>query len=224
MTRPFCRMVFAAMSPIDNNRSGRTIAASSRFAQHGASMNAGFRLKVWAIRLFGVSLALVGVLLVVQLAALLVWQYSIALDTRAWPRLPVGLLFADHSQLAAKAIAPVLPFIPELQWAWLSDPGNSSNTRAAATWLLDQVHIGLVPALLGVLLTLKGAMIFSRQRYALVVANRYDGDRLRRVGQYRKEQPDPSLEREREAIHAEPFLIDAADNAWRQERAKGRRY
>jgi hypothetical protein len=201
--------------------SERSIAASLSFAHHRANMNAAFRLKVWAIRLFGILLALAGVLLVVQLAALAVWQYSIALETRAWPRLPLQLLFADHSRLATKAVAPFLPFIPELHWPWLSDPNNSSASHTFATWLINQVHIGVVPALVGILVALKGAIIFSRHRYVLAAAKRYDGDRLRRVGQYLEERRDPSLEPE---IRAEPFLIDAADKAWHQERAKSRRY
>lgn len=183
-------------------------------------MNAWFQLRAWAISLLGVLLALVGVLLVLQLAALLLWQYGVALESRAWPRLPAGLLFTDHSQLAASKAAPFLPFIPEVPWPWLSDPSNSSGTHTAAAWLLDKLHVGLLPALVGVLITLAGGNIALRQIHALAAARRRNQDRLRRVGQYRNEQQDPAIARE--TIRAEPYLIEVADKAWRQERAKGR--
>jgi hypothetical protein len=213
-------MVSAANVVNSEQTSERSIASDLSFAHHRVSMNMRSRLKAWGISLFGVLLALAGVALVLQLAALLLWQYGIALETRAWPRLPAGLVFADHSQLAASKAAPFLPFIPEFQWAWLSDPGNSSGAHTVAAWLLDKLHVGLLPALVGVLLALAGGSIVLRQRDVLAAAKRRNQDRLRRVGQYRNEQQDPSIERA--TIRAEPYLVDVADKAWRQERAKGR--
>ena len=184
-------------------------------------MNAGFRLKVWAIRLFGVLLALAGALLVVQLVALLLWQYGIALETRAWPRLPIRLLFADHSELAAKSIAPILQFIPEIRWSWIRDPQNPSALYPVAAWLFDRVHIGVVPALLGALLALRGVLLVMRHKYALVAAKQQDGDRLRRIHEYRRQQrPDPGAEREIAGAPPDLDLIEAAEKAWRQERLK----
>ena len=55
----------------------------------GHEMNAWFHVKTRAVWLFGAALVLVGALLVLRLVALLVWQYSVALERRAWPRLPL---------------------------------------------------------------------------------------------------------------------------------------
>jgi len=184
-------------------------------------MNAGFWLKIWAIRLFGVLLALAGALLVVQLVALLLWQYGIALETRAWPRLPIRLLFADHSEIAAKSIAPILQFIPEIRWSWIRDPDNPSALYPVALWLFDRVHLGVVPALLGALLALWGVLLVIRHRYAFVAAKRQDGDRVRRIREYRKQHaPDPSAGRDIAGAQPDLDLIEAAEKAWRQERLK----
>ena len=213
------------MSPIHNAESERRIAAPASFAHHGATMNAGFRLKVWAIRLFGVLLASVGILLVAQLAVLLVWQYSIALDTRAWPRLPGWLLFTDHSPLTTKSIAPFLQFIPELQWDWIRDPKNPSALYPVARGFLGWIHIGVLPALLGALLALKGVRTSLGQRYRLSVARQLDGDRVRRIHEYRKrQQPDLSAGGELMDEQTDFDLIEAAERAWRQERVNGGRH
>lgn len=185
-------------------------------------MNAGFRLKVWALRLFGILLVGVGVLLVAQLVALLVWQYAIALETRAWPRLPVQLLFTDHAELATKSIAPFLQFIPELQWGWIRDPKNPSALYPVAKWLLGQIHIGVLPALLGALLALKGVTTFLGQRHRLATAKQHDGDRLRRIHEYRRQQArDLSVDREVVAGEQTDLdLIETAEKAWRQDRMR----
>jgi len=184
-------------------------------------MNASLRLKVWALRLFGILLVGTGVLLVAQLAALLVWQYSLALDAHAWPSLPMRLLFTDHSELATKSIAPFVQFIPEIQWGWIRDPKNPSALYPLARWLLDQIHIGLLPALAGALLALKGVTIFAGQRYRLTTAKRLDGDRLRRIHEYRRQQErGPSLERETPEEQTDLDLIETAEKAWRQDRIR----
>lgn len=158
-------------------------------------MNAWFHVKTRAVWLFGAALVLVGALLVLQLVALLVWQYSVALETRTWPRLPLVLVFSDHSQLSA-ATARFLPVIPELPWVWLRDPENASSVmHVLATWLLDKVHIGLVPALLGVAIMLIGGIIAIRQKDMLGAAKRHDEDRRRRVREYREAQQDLTVDR-----------------------------
>jgi hypothetical protein len=186
------------------------------------------RHKAWATWLSGIGLVLLGALLASQLIALLLWQYMVAVETRVWPRLPMQLLFADHSQLGGTKVAPFLQFIPELQWSWMRNPADSSALHTIAAWLLDQVHIGLVPALLGVLIALAGGIVSMRQINALAAAKQYNEDRLRRAREYREQHQDPTLER---VMIDEPAnsglagdqadLIEAAEKAWRQERVKG---
>jgi tetratricopeptide (TPR) repeat protein len=155
-----------------------------------------FQVRTCIAALLGFLVALVGLALVLQLAALLLWQYGIALQKPSWPRLPIGLLFADHGKLAATALAPYLEYIPKLEWSWLANRADTSATHAVAVWLVDKVHIGLVPALLGVPLLLGGGKLLLRRISALAGARRYRADRLRRLGEYRRqgERLEPALE------------------------------
>jgi hypothetical protein len=155
-----------------------------------------FQVRTCIAALLGFLVALVGLALVLQLAALLLWQYGIALQKPSWPRLPIGLLFADHGKLAATALAPYLEYIPKLEWSWLANRADTSATHAVAVWLIDKVHIGLVPALLGVPLLLGGGKLLLRRISALAGARRYRADRLRRLAEYRKgaERLEPGLE------------------------------
>src|SRR4026207_794818 len=109
-------------------------------------MSFWFQVKRCVAALLGLTVALVGLALGVRLAALLLWQYGIALQKPSWPRLPIDLLFADHAKLAGTALAPYLEYIPRLEWSWLANREDTSATHAVAVWLVNKVHIGVVPA------------------------------------------------------------------------------
>lgn len=156
-------------------------------------MGIWFHFRTRVVALLGLAVSLVGLLLVLQLAALLLWQYGIAIETRNWPRLPLGMVFADHAKLAATAAAPFLPFIPQLEWSWIQSPAGSSTAHTIVTWLLQKVHVGVAPALLGVPVALGGARVFLRQISSVLAAKRREADRRRRLHAYRKE---PTAERE----------------------------
>src|SRR4051795_9851017 len=98
----------------------------------GASgvMGFWFQVRACVATLLGLVVALAGLALVLQLAALLLWQYGIALQKPSWPRLPIQLLFADNPQLASTALAPYLEYIPRLQWSWLASREDTSATHA----------------------------------------------------------------------------------------------
>ena len=130
-------------------------------------MSFWFQVKRCVAALLGLTVALVGLALVLQLAALLLWQYGIALQKPSWPRLPIDLLFADHAKLASTALAPYLEYIPRLEWSWLANREDTSATHAVAVWLVNKVHIGVVPALLGVPLALGGWKLLLRQMRAV---------------------------------------------------------
>jgi hypothetical protein len=183
-------------------------------------MNAWFHIRTRAVWLFGAALLVVGALLVLQLGALLVWQYSIALENRRWPPLALGFLFSDPAQLSA-AVAPWTELIPRLQWDWFSDPAHASSPlHIAVTALFNRLHIGAVPALIGVFLGLAGFELAVRQSDVLAAARRAKEDRLRRRRHYgtqtRNFPSDPQT-----PVTSTDF-IEAADNAWRRERALGR--
>jgi len=157
-------------------------------------MSFWFQVKRCFAALLGLTVALVGLALVLQLAALLLWQYGIALQKPSWPRLPIDLLFADHAKLASTALAPYLEYIPRLEWSWLANREDTSATHAVAVWLVNKVHIGVVPALLGVPLALGGWKLLLRQMRAVAGARRYRADRLRRVAEYRRQPTSERLE------------------------------
>jgi hypothetical protein len=192
-------------------------------------MNAWFYIRTGAVWLFGAALILVGALLVLQQGALLVWQYSIALEKRAWPPLPLLMVFSDPSQLSAAA-ARLAEVIPKLRWDWLTDPANAANPlHMGVTALLNRVHIGAVPALLGVFIGLAGLRRALRQRDTLAAARRAKEDRLRRRRHYRSQIHGFRMEPEGfGTITAEGFgtvtdIVEASDTAWRRERVLGRR-
>jgi hypothetical protein len=108
-------------------------------------MNFWFQVKTRVAALLGLAVALTGLALVLQLAALLLWQYGTALQKPSWPRLPIGLLFTDHAKLASTALAPYLEYLPRLEWSWLADRADTSATHAVAVWLVDKVHIASFP-------------------------------------------------------------------------------
>src|SRR3954468_9015236 len=162
----------------------------------GASGLMGFwsQVRSCVAMLLGLIVALAGAALVLQLAALLLWQYGIALQKPSWPRLPIELLFADHAKLASTALAPYMEYIPRVEWSWLANREDTSATHAVVVWLLNKVHIGVVPALLGVALLLNGGKLLLRQISALDGARRYRADRLRRLREYRRQPSSERLE------------------------------
>ncbi|MFL6566014.1 MAG: hypothetical protein ACJ8G5_13855 [Burkholderiales bacterium] len=153
-----------------------------------------FQVRSCIAALLGLVVALAGAALVLQLAALLLWQYGIALQKPSWPRLPIELLFADHAKLASTALAPYLEYLPRLQWSWLANHEDTSATHAIALWLVNKLHIGVAPALLGVPLALGGGKLLLRQWGALAGARRYRADRVRRIREYRRQAPSERLE------------------------------
>src|ERR1043165_7518973 len=103
-------------------------------------MNFWFQVRTRAAALLGLAVALV-----LQLAALLFWQYGIALQKASWPKLPLGLLFTDHAKLASTALAPYLEYLPRLEWSWLANRADTSATHVVAAWLRDKGQIGPAP-------------------------------------------------------------------------------
>jgi hypothetical protein len=173
-----------------------------------------FQVRTCIAALFGLVVALVGLALVLQLATLLLWQYGVALQKPSWPRLPIALLFADHGKLATTALAPYLEYIPKLEWSWLANRADTSATHAVAVWLVDKVHIGVVPALLGVPLLLGGCKLLLRRIGALAAARRYRADRLRRLGEYRRqrERLEPRFESSGDRLEQRELRVEQLEH------------
>jgi hypothetical protein len=168
-------------------------------------MNAWFHTRTAAAWLVGTVLLIAGALLVLQLAALLVWQYSVALDTRAWPQLPLLAAFADPAKHSATT-AQFMSVIPQIPWHWLHDPQNAQTlSHMAATWTLGKLHVGLIPAILGLACILLGLKLIRRQKQRYADARRQKDDRLRRLRAYRREQRSEPVLTE---FRAEPALSE----------------
>ena len=148
----------------------------------------------FAMRLLAMGAVAAGVLLVLHSLGLVIWQYLGLVEARAWTPLPARLWFVDQTMLANSATAPVLPFIPEWRWPWLIG-------HQAAGWVLDRLHIAVLPAALGALLVWGGGHIVRRQTDAIRLARQQKEDRLRRARLYRREHP-PEDPRKEPALNA----------------------
>lgn len=158
-------------------------------------MKAWFRLlSARTLLLLSGALVPLGVVPVLYLLALVGWQISARIQGGVWVRLPATLVFTDPSLLQAGKAAPVLPFIPYVDW--------SGSTTDAAVWILSQLHVGLVPALLGCAIAAFGVVGVLRQKTAIRVQKQRKADRVRRMQDYRRESsPADAVEGRRE-----PFI------------------
>ena len=139
-------------------------------------MNLVFQLQARAIRLFALAVALAGLLAMLYAAGLFAWQCAGWLEGRRWPSLPATLLF-DHSVPHAQRVARVMPFIPEVPLP----------TRGLVAQLLDVIPLFLFPAVLGSLAFSAGCWLAAYQADVLAVLRQRRNDRLRRRGEYRKD-------------------------------------
>jgi hypothetical protein len=82
----------------------------------------------------------------------------------------------------------------------------------AATWLLGQLHVGLIPAIFGLIAAFFGVNVMLQQQARYGAARRERADRLRRVRAYRRDprtEPsfrDPRTEPKFNELRAEPTL------------------
>jgi hypothetical protein len=120
---------------------------------------------------------LIGLVPVIYFLALAGWQWSASVQAGKWIALPLTLAFSDHSLLQAAKAAPVLPYIPELPWIATPPVGA----------ILDRVHFGLIPALLGLLIMALGALRALRQLAVMRALKQHNEDRVRRIQDYRRE-------------------------------------
>jgi hypothetical protein len=128
-------------------------------------------------------LVLVGLVPVICFVALAGWQWSTSVQAGKWIALPLTLAFSDHSLLQAAKAAPVLPYIPELPWI--------ATPPVAA--ILDRAHVGLIPAILGLVIMALGVIRALRQRAVVRALKQHNEDRVRRIRDYRRE--DTRIER-----------------------------
>jgi len=128
--------------------------------------------------LFAGVLVVVGLVPVLYFLGLAGWQMSVALYPKGgWVGLPLTLPVSDHALLAAGKAAPVLPFIPELPW--IAPPSVAA--------MLDRVHVGLVPAVVGIAVMALGVLRALRHKAVIRAQRQRNEDRVRRMEDYRRE-------------------------------------
>jgi hypothetical protein len=135
--------------------------------------------------LFGIGVVLAGLLPVLYFMALFAWQFSVLFEAGSWVKLPLTLVFTDHSLLQASKAAPVLPFIPQLPWPWLMSPDSLLPAHKLVTPLLERLHVGLLFALGGVPVIALGVRCARQHSAALRAEKQRRADQLRRVQDYR---------------------------------------
>ena len=154
----------------------------------------------FAMRLLAMGALVAGALLVLHSVGLLAWQYFELIENKSWTALPARLWFVDQSGLTGSAAAPVLGFIPQWHWPWVSG-------QPVAAWILDRLHIGLLPAALGAALVWRGRIVIQRQTEAIRVYRQRKEDGMRRAQIYRRERPFAD-ERKEPVLDSEPVLTD----------------
>jgi len=140
-------------------------------------MNASLSLLGARTRIFFAAvLVLAGIVPVLYCAALLAWQFVGIFLWGVWVPLPATLLFAGTTGKAA-AVLPFIPYVPGVQ-----------ITNAAAAWALGQVHVALIPALLGCVLIVRAVASILRQKARIHSAKQRTEDRVRRIEDYRRSE------------------------------------
>ena len=156
-------------------------------------------LKARILLLCSAGVVIVGVAAVLYLLGLLAWQLDTRLETGSWVALPSALVFADRALLQGGDLAPVLAFIPhftylftQLNWTW--------NTNEVVAQLLNQLHLGVLPGLIGCAIMAAGISGVLRQRLLI------------RIHKQRRKEPVQPADRSL----AEPSRADAGYDGRRE--------
>ena len=135
-------------------------------------------------RLLAQALVILGLAPVACALALLGWQVFTWLHGGAWVPLP-GRLLVDESARNAPGLAGFAPFLPGVDWPWLSHPKLLVMPTRVLALILDRLHIGVLFSLAGWALIAWGRTLAARQAEVLEWQERLRADRLRRAAQYR---------------------------------------
>ena len=165
-------------------------------------MKAWFRLlRARTLRLLSAGVVIVGLAPVLYLLGLFAWQYNVRLEGGPWVALPAALVFTDPALLQGGKAAPVLAYIPHFDWAW--------STNEVVEQILNKLHVGLVPALIGCGIMAVGISGVLRQSILIRICKERKKDRVRRIDDYRREaSPGGALDSRREPLDSrrEPFI------------------
>jgi hypothetical protein len=127
------------------------------------------------------------------LVGLLAWQIDMQLKIGSWIALPAGLAFVDRALLQGGNLAPLLAFIPQLDSTW--------TTHDVVWRILSELHIGLIPGLIGFGVMTVGISSLIRQRTLIRIHKERRKAPVQRLDKQRREAKPVSDERRRE-----PFI------------------
>jgi hypothetical protein len=137
-------------------------------------------MRTWPTLIFSSALIVIGAAPVLYLLVLALAQLFTSIKAGAWVALPLTVLFTEPAVLQAGKAAPLAGLIPNLSAAWVAGP----DSPVALVWLLNKVHVALLPALLGAPLLVAGVLKMRNRRVAIQVQKERHEDRLRRVRDY----------------------------------------
>ena len=139
------------------------------------------------------GVVLIGLAALAYLIGLLAWQIDMQMKSGAWIALPAGLAFVDRAPLQGGSLAPVLAFIPQLDSTW--------TTHDVVWRVLSQLHIGLIPGLVGFGVMTVGISSLLRQRTLIRIHKERRKAPVQRLDKHRREAKPISDDRRRE-----PFI------------------
>ena len=139
------------------------------------------------------GVVLIGLAALAYLIGLLAWQIDMQMKSGAWIALPAGLAFVDRAALQGGNLAPVLAFIPQLDSTW--------TTHDVVWRVLSQLHIGLIPSLIGFGVMAVGISSLLRQATLIRIHKERRKAPVQRLDKHRREAKPVSDDRRRE-----PFI------------------
>lgn len=163
-------------------------------------------LKARILLFCSLGVVVIGLAPLSYLVGLAAWQLHVYLEAGTWITLPASLVFADRALLQGGSIAPVLGFIPHLAWGW--------SAHDVLRQIAGNVHIGVLPGLVGLCVIVVGISSLLRQR-TLIRIHKERRKALAQTleGQRESSRVDPAFEGRREPVigPSEPTPAPAND-------------
>lgn len=141
-------------------------------------------LKARILFLCSLAVVLIGLAPLAYLIGLLAWQLHMYRETGILIGLPASLVFTNHA----------LAFIPHLEWAW--------STHDVARQITGNLHIGVIPGLIGSALLAVGISSLLRQRTLIRIHKERRKALAQRLDDQRREasRPDAGFDGRREPV------------------------
>ena len=139
-------------------------------------------MKAWNA-LVAIALILIGAAPAAYLLVLLMAQFLTSIQAGSWVALPLTVLFTEPAVLQSGNAAAIVGLLPNLSSFWTAGP----DSPAALMWFLNKVHVGAIPALLGLPILAAGVLRLRRRDAEIRVHTQQNEDRLRRVRDYQQD-------------------------------------